>query len=260
LGLHPWHVHQASPDWLESLRSELQRHPRALLGEAGLDRAARCPDTGRVRVDWPGQREAFAQQFRLAAALNRPMSVHCVRAHGTLLDMLDHTADGHDDGAAAAAAAAAASAAEFASAATAAIETAETASESGLAGGALAAGGSTLHPDPLGLPPRIALHSYSGSADMVRQLCALPRGVGGRVFFGFSASVNLKTESRMRAALEHVPSSRLLVESDSADSDAVLPGLLRVCRAVAAAKDMNLHEVAALAARNAELFLARVPK
>ena len=34
------------------------------------------------------QMEAFQQQLSIAAALGRPASVHCVKAHGTLLDCL----------------------------------------------------------------------------------------------------------------------------------------------------------------------------
>lgn len=80
-GLHPWYATDRSPAWLESLR-DLLRDPSAGVGEIGLDRAL-DPAT------FPAQEEVFLAQVRLAAELHRPVSLHCRRAWGRLMELLD---------------------------------------------------------------------------------------------------------------------------------------------------------------------------
>ena len=79
-GLHPWYVAEATPDWVGSLRWRLQAWPTAVVGEIGLDHAV-DPAT------YPAQEEAFLAQIRLAATLHRPVSVHCRRAYGRLINV-----------------------------------------------------------------------------------------------------------------------------------------------------------------------------
>jgi TatD DNase family protein len=88
LGIHPWQAPAVDADdaWLARLRSLLQTRPQAFVGEIGLDKVARYPDTG--VVEFAKQHHVFLAQFRLAAELRRPVSVHCVQAHGVLLDLL----------------------------------------------------------------------------------------------------------------------------------------------------------------------------
>jgi TatD DNase family protein len=45
--VHPWFAHRRGSDWLEELEALLRRNPGAIVGEIGLDRAAKAPDTGR---------------------------------------------------------------------------------------------------------------------------------------------------------------------------------------------------------------------
>lgn len=80
-GLHPWHVGKESANWLEDLEKRLRRHPEAGVGEIGLDRWIRGSDFAR-------QKEVFSAQLQLAGRLGRPVSVHCLRAWGSLLDSL----------------------------------------------------------------------------------------------------------------------------------------------------------------------------
>lgn len=80
-GLHPWHVKERSADWLPSLRRLLEDHPQAALGEIGLDRWIENPD-----VD--AQLACFRDQVALAVELDRPLSIHCLRAFGLLDDTL----------------------------------------------------------------------------------------------------------------------------------------------------------------------------
>jgi TatD DNase family protein len=83
-GLHPWLCSNRSPDWLANLTSHLDAHPEAGLGECGLDRWIEPHDLD-------DQREVFLAQLELAARRNLPITVHCLRAWGPLLECLrDH--------------------------------------------------------------------------------------------------------------------------------------------------------------------------
>ncbi len=95
-GLHPWDVGAPRPaDWRERLVARLDADPRASVGEIGLDRwilDSAAPDDPRLagvrRASMGEQTEAFVAQFALAAARNRPVTVHCLRAFGELLPLL----------------------------------------------------------------------------------------------------------------------------------------------------------------------------
>ena len=80
LGLHPWFVAEASPDWPRRLEALLRDHP-AGVGECGLDFARR--DTDRAE-----QEAAFRLQLRLACVLQRPLAMHVVRAWGRIIELL----------------------------------------------------------------------------------------------------------------------------------------------------------------------------
>ena len=80
-GLHPWYVRDRTPDWLATLRASLAEVASAV-GEIGLDHAL-------DRSLWPAQDEVFAAQLELAQELNRPASIHCRRAWGRMLELLD---------------------------------------------------------------------------------------------------------------------------------------------------------------------------
>jgi TatD DNase family protein len=80
LGLHPWFVAEASPEWASRLATLLRLHP-AGVGECGLDFA-------RKDTDRSAQEAAFRAQLRLAHALHRPVAIHMVRAWGRLIDLL----------------------------------------------------------------------------------------------------------------------------------------------------------------------------
>lgn len=83
-GLHPWWANTVSDEsWLPDLSRLLSSNPHAGVGEIGLDRGSR----GR-RVDWGKQRAVFSAQIELANQLDRPVSIHCVAAWGTLLEFL----------------------------------------------------------------------------------------------------------------------------------------------------------------------------
>lgn len=90
-GLHPWDAGNRSPVWLEKLSATLAAHPKAGVGEIGLDRwileRAR-PDDPRVaglrRAPLDEQTEVFTTQLELAAKDNRAATIHCLDAWGAL--------------------------------------------------------------------------------------------------------------------------------------------------------------------------------
>lgn len=65
---------------LEELESHLLLNPNAFVGEIGLDKLRGPPQEIQV--------EAFLAQVRLAAKYCRPVSIHCVRHYGLLLELL----------------------------------------------------------------------------------------------------------------------------------------------------------------------------
>jgi TatD DNase family protein len=80
-GLHPWYAAERTDAWLDALRTQLEAHPSAGIGEIGLDRWIEAHDDA-------VQAEVFRAQLVLAAELQRPVTIHCLRAWGALVEML----------------------------------------------------------------------------------------------------------------------------------------------------------------------------
>lgn len=80
-GLHPWYVSQRTDRWLTSLRDHLLQVPSAV-GEIGLDRWLEERDEA-------AQHEVFLAQLRVARDLERPVSIHCVKAWGWLAEIIE---------------------------------------------------------------------------------------------------------------------------------------------------------------------------
>lgn len=81
-GLHPWRVKGRAEGWLTELESLLQKFPTAGVGEIGLDRWIEGHDI-------EAQQEVFTAQLALAVKYNRPCTIHCLRAWGPLLSVLE---------------------------------------------------------------------------------------------------------------------------------------------------------------------------
>lgn len=79
-GYHPWYVKERSADWQARLLGYLDQLPSAI-GEIGLDRWMKGYDS-------PQQEEVFVWQLRLAAERRLPVSIHCLRAWGRLIEIL----------------------------------------------------------------------------------------------------------------------------------------------------------------------------
>ena len=98
-GWHPWYLHEMHTDGLELLEGMLTRHPMAAVGEIGLDRwILDKPPSIRSRfqaefltiepASMSQQVEVFVAQWRLAVQFQRPITVHCLNAWGSLLEIL----------------------------------------------------------------------------------------------------------------------------------------------------------------------------
>lgn len=81
-GIHPWKIQDVPEDWETTLRALLEKDPHASVGEVGLDRWV----TGH---DLPKQQHFFRRQLALATEYRRPVTIHCIRAWGALLETLE---------------------------------------------------------------------------------------------------------------------------------------------------------------------------
>jgi TatD DNase family protein len=79
-GYHPWYVKERSADWQNRLIHFLDQAPSGV-GEIGLDKWVKGHDLAE-------QSEVFVAQLRIAAERNLPVSIHCLQAWGTLLELL----------------------------------------------------------------------------------------------------------------------------------------------------------------------------
>lgn len=81
-GIHPWQAASATCGWQQRLESILETFPHAGIGECGIDSWVAQPP---LAIQLP----VFIDQLRLARATDRPMTIHCLRAWGALLDAFD---------------------------------------------------------------------------------------------------------------------------------------------------------------------------
>ena len=77
-GMHPWFAAEWNADALARLEQILASHPRAGVGEIGLDRL-------RDRTVSSSQREAFEAQLKLAARFHRPVALHGAKCWGEVV-------------------------------------------------------------------------------------------------------------------------------------------------------------------------------
>ena len=80
LGLHPWYVGERGRDWLAHLEELVADNPVGI-GEIGLDNALASRNDGE-------QEEVFLAQMELAVKYKRPVTVHCRKAFGRLVDLM----------------------------------------------------------------------------------------------------------------------------------------------------------------------------
>ncbi|MBN2704648.1 MAG: TatD family hydrolase [Pontiellaceae bacterium] len=81
-GIHPWEIDKRSDEWSERLESLLLTYPQAGVGEIGIDHAVEPRNHAE-------QEAVFIAQLELARRLERPVSIHCRKAWGRLIELLD---------------------------------------------------------------------------------------------------------------------------------------------------------------------------
>ncbi|KOS21386.1 Cut9-interacting protein scn1 [Escovopsis weberi] len=271
--------------FISATRKHLEAFPHALVGEVGLDKAFRLPQQwdasdaaarddsltpgsreGRLlspyRVRMAHQQAVMRAQLRLAGELQRAVSVHGVQAHGVLYDSVSALWKGHErrvlsrrekrmDALMAAQGRDADADADASGSSSSEDEDEDGGGDSGGIG--------SLVGKPRGkpFPPRICLHSYTGSVDMLKQW--LHPAVPCRVFLSFSTAVNLGTgggRARLEEVLRAVPDDRLLVESDlhvaGEQMDAALEDMYRL---VCGVKGWDLESGVRTVGKNFERFI-----
>lgn len=82
LGLHPWYLNWRTPDWDKQLTYLLNKYPAAV-GECGLDKWM-------PNFDLDLQVEILVRHLEIAHKHQRPVSLHCLKAWGSLLKVLEN--------------------------------------------------------------------------------------------------------------------------------------------------------------------------
>eukprot|EP00949_MAST-11_sp_MAST-11-sp1_P004987 g4987.t1 len=100
-----------------------------------------------------------------------------------------------------------------------------------------------------GLPPAVVFHSFGGSAESLKHLSRICSKAGCRAFFGFSASVNTRSEHATRRTIANCTAaspSAILVESDlPIDDEGRVASLRSIAETVSVHKDdsNNTHDI-----------------
>ncbi|KAI1209889.1 hydrolase [Annulohypoxylon truncatum] len=263
---------QPLSEFLRETKSRLEKHPIALVGEIGLDKAFRLPQawtsTNKAQRDeglTPGGREGrllsphrvqmahqaviLQAQLRLAGEMGRPVSVHGVQAHGVLYDTISQLWKGHEkpvmsrrdkrriaEGA----------------------EDFSSSSEDEINESHVKSSTKKEKPKqgPKPYPPRICVHSFSGPAEVVKQY--LHPSVPAEIFFSFSIVINWATGGGDKAeeAIRAIPDDRILAESDLHVAGEQMDQYLEeVCRKICEVKGWNLREGVEQLGRNWRAFI-----
>mmetsp|Transcript_14871 Transcript_14871/g.26261 ORF Transcript_14871/g.26261 Transcript_14871/m.26261 type:complete len:485 (+) Transcript_14871:141-1595(+) len=289
LGVHPWYLGDIMVDindteicdddnmdkylqweWLTDLETHLSEHPHMLVGEIGLCKMARFvrefpKERGGKATALQLQKLVFRKQLELAAKWSRPVTVHCVNAHGIFMEVMRNILE----------------------------EVKESCK-----------GEETQEAKKLwrrAFPPAIAMHSFTGTAHHVGEIMAFEKELlypeeveaGGKrrrrkqkqqevenpssesnsdkdkdgqnemlFYFGFSHAVNHimctsdKARKKGMEAVRSIPPDRLLVESDVHASVDVALGTAGAVAYAAQVRGEMLEEVAECTTRNGLRFLS----
>ncbi|KAG8166313.1 hypothetical protein KVR01_002002 [Diaporthe batatas] len=226
---------QPLSELLSQTRKYLEAHPLALVGEVGIDKAFRLPSPGvfvsnpeasmtqgrrngerlsPYRVNMDHQIRIMKAQLNLAGQTGRPVSVHGVQAHGVLYNAIKSTWKGHER--------AVVTNRERKRIAKGVNEDFSSSSEDESDDEGSSANVKTRKQyKPRPYPPRICLHSYTGTVDVLKQYTN-DRACPAKIFFSFSLCVNYSTGGHERDRKKHLaddviracPDDRILVESD----------------------------------------------
>lgn len=235
---------------LDQMRRHLEQYPLSLVGEVGLDSAFRIPSTGILHEDFkpnpsltPGgregrrlskhrvsmehQRKILTTQLSLAGELQRAVSVHGVSAHGVLYETLRDTWTVYERPVIS----------KREKKRLAGVETAQD-HRKGMSCDVIEMRDGASLP----YPPRICLHSYSGTLDTLKLY--LQPSIPATIFFSFSHLVNFsKTSDKAIDVIKAVPSDRILAESDLHAAGADMDNLMEeIIRKICEIKGWSLEE------------------
>lgn len=97
------------------------------------------------------------------------------------------------------------------------------------------------------------LHAFSGSTESVKQLLGM-KHIGGRFYFGFAATVNMRNLDKLKSILSYIPMDKLLLESDAESYEGIDEKLIAMANVIAVARDLSVNDVFAITNRNAQNF------
>ncbi|KAK4655621.1 Cut9-interacting protein scn1 [Podospora pseudocomata] len=253
--------------FLAETRQRLEENPLALIGEVGLDKAFRLPSAwkedeqqerdegltpggreGRLlspyHVKMPHQTQILTAQLRLAGELGRAASVHGVQAHGVLFDAISALWKGHEKEVVSRRKQkmVAKGAEDFSSSSEEEEDEDDIWAE--INGQAPAAKPRQKKYKPKPFPPRICLHSFSGSAQVMKQY--LHPAVPATMYFSFSTVINLATaggKDKFPELVKTCPDDRILIESDLHTAGEDMDYYLKdICRKICEIKKWTLQE------------------
>lgn len=250
-------------DVLQKMRCGLEQFPLALVGEIGLDRAFRIPNSefaspeavenpsitpggregrglSQYHVDIEHQKRILVAQLNLAGEYQRPVSVHGVAAHGVLFNTISSCWKGFERKNISKRA-----------------QRRET-SLRNMPGLEENDGSDTQHKSSrqsLPFPPRICLHSYSGAPETLKQW--LHPSVPAKMYFSFSKLVNFSAVApKAVAVVQNLPDDRILVESDLHKAGDQMDDLLEeIVRVICMIKDWRLDNGIKILAANWKSFI-----
>lgn len=246
---------------LAETKTRLLAHPNALVGEIGLDKAFRLPmpwqedeidsrNTGLTpgsregrklspyRVTIGHQKALLKAQLHLAGEMRRAVSVHSVQGHGVVLEAFQELWKGHERKV------------ESNRRWKKRVDEGRNEEEEG------DDDKEEMETTPLPYPPRICMHSYSGSPEVVKQL--LRPTVPSDVYFSFSTVINFTGPSvdRVKSSLASLPDDRILIESDLHVAGKQMDDLLEdVVKTVCTVKDWSLEDGTKILAENWRRFV-----
>ncbi|KAI4866269.1 hydrolase [Hypoxylon rubiginosum] len=267
-------------EFLNETKSRLEKYPLALVGEVGLDKAFRLPQSststyqtqrdegltpggreGRLlspfRVQMNHQAAVLQAQLRLAGEMGRAVSVHGVQAHGVLYQTIAALWKGHEKDVM--------SRREKKQVAKGAEDFSDSSEDEDDdddhagprdKGQGKSAGSDLTIGGPQPFPPRICLHSFSGPVEVVKQY--LHPSVPASIFFSFSIVVNWATGGGDKAeeAIRAIPDDRILVESDLHTAGEQMDQYLEeACRRICKIKGWDLREGVERLGRNWREFV-----
>ncbi|KAK9369902.1 hypothetical protein V1509DRAFT_575612 [Lipomyces kononenkoae] len=254
--------------FIEILTENIERHKYALVGEIGIDRSFRLPNSGELisfeesdtgddagdssegvaghspsdakrlspyKVTLEHQIAVLLAQLCVAAKYQRPVSVHGVQAHGILYAIFSELWMGY-------------------SIPSRRQQKRETEEQRFVVCEVEDEAEHLASSDPPPFPPRICLHSYSGPPDQIRLWTS--RKVPAAVYFSFSLVINSRYGEKLRQVLSAVPDDRLLVESDFHVAGKTMQALLaEIVKFICEVKGWELEQGVRILGKNWRRFV-----